>query len=156
MARGKKIKKRIIQPDYLYNSIMVEKFVNNIMRKGKKTIAQKVVYNSFKIIKEKTKKEPLDVFELAIKNVSPALEVKPKRVGGATYQVPREVKGDRKISLASRWIIDAANSKKGKPMKEKLAQELIDASTNIGGAIKKKENMHKMAEANRAFAHFAW
>ena len=156
MARSKKIKKRIIQPDYLYNSIMVEKFINNIMRKGKKTIARKVVYNSFKIVKEKTKKESLDIFELAIKNVSPALEVKPKRVGGATYQVPREVKGDRKISLAFRWIINAANSKKGKPIKEKLAQELIDASNNIGGAVKKKENMHKMAEANRAFAHFAW
>ena len=135
---------------------MVEKFINNIMKKGKKTIARKVVYNSFKIVKEKTKKESLDIFELAIKNVSPVLEVKPKRVGGATYQVPREVKGDRKISLAFRWIINAANSKKGKPMKEKLAQELIDASNNIGGAIKKKENMHKMAEANRAFAHFAW
>jgi len=156
MARNKKIKKRIIQPDYLYSNVMVEKFINNIMRRGKKTIARKVVYNSFNIIKEKTKKDPLEIFELAIKNVSPVLEVKPKRVGGATYQVPREVKGGRKISLTFRWIIDSANSKKGKPMKEKLAQELIDASNSIGGAVKKKENTHKMAEANRAFAHFAW
>src|SRR4030043_1636287 len=125
------------------------------MRRGKKTIARKIVYGAFDAIKEKTKKEPLEVFEKALQNAAPLLEVKPKRVGGATYQVPREVKGERKISLAMRWIIGAAKSKKGKPMKEKLAQELMQASQNTGVAIKKKDDTHRRAEANRAFAHFA-
>ena len=156
MARRKKIKKRIISPDPVYNNVTVAKFINQVMREGKKSIARKIVYGSFDIIKEKTKKEPLEVFESALQNASPFLEVKAKRVGGATYQVPREVKGERKVSLAMRWIINAARAKKGKPMKEKLAQELIDASNNTGTAVKKKEDSHRMAEANRAFAHFAW
>ena len=155
MARKKKIK-RILQPDTIYNNVMVAKLINQVMRKGKKTIARKIVYGAFDIIKEKTKKEPLEVFEKAIKNASPLLEIKPKRVGGATYQVPREVKGERMVTLAMRWIIQAAKSKKGKPMKEKLAEELILASNNEGSAVKKKEDTHRMAEANRAFAHFAW
>ncbi|PIP24447.1 MAG: 30S ribosomal protein S7, partial [Candidatus Nealsonbacteria bacterium CG23_combo_of_CG06-09_8_20_14_all_37_18] len=152
MARKKKIK-RILQPDTVYNNVMVAKLINQVMRKGKKTIARKIVYGAFDIIKEKTKKEPLEVFEKAIKNASPLLEIKPKRVGGATYQVPREVKGERMVTLAMRWIIQAAKSKKGKPMKEKLAEELILASNNEGSAVKKKEDTHRMAEANRAFAH---
>jgi len=156
MARGKKIKKHLITPDFVYNSFNVSKFINYIMRRGKKTIARKIVYNAFDIVKEKTKKEPLEVFEVALKNVSPLLEVKSKRVGGATYQVPIEVKGNRKLALAMRWIIQGAKSKKGKPMKEKLAAELIDAANNTGWAIKKKTNTHRMAEANRAFAHFKW
>jgi len=156
MARRKKIKKRIISPDPVYNNVTVAKFINQVMREGKKSIARKIVYGSFDIIKEKTKKESLEVFESALQNASPFLEVKAKRVGGATYQVPREVKGERKVSLAMRWIINAARAKKGKPMKEKLAQELIDASNNTGTAVKKKEDSHRMAEANRAFAHFAW
>ena len=156
MARGKKIKKHLITPDFVYNSFNVSKFINYIMRRGKKTIARKIVYNAFDIVKEKTKKEPLEVFEIALKNVSPLLEVKSKRVGGATYQVPIEVKGNRKLALAMRWIIQGAKSKKGKPMKEKLAAELIDAANNTGWAIKKKTNTHRMAEANRAFAHFKW
>ena len=156
MARRKKKEKRIISPDSIYNNVQVSKLINQIMRRGKKTIARKIVYKAFEIIKEKTKKEPLDVFEKAIENASPQLEVKPKRVGGATYQVPREVKGDRRITLAMRWIINAAKARKGKPMKEKLAEELIEASENRGVAIKKKEDTHRMAEANRAFAHFAW
>lgn len=156
MARQKKRKKHSISPDPLYNSVIVSKFINQIMRRGKKTIAQKIVYRTFEIIKEKTKKDPLEVFDLAIQNASPLLEVKPKRVGGATYQVPREVRGERRITLAMRWIISAAKSKKGKPMREKLAEELILASRNEGAAIKKKEDTHRMAEANRAFAHFAW
>ena len=155
MARKKKIK-RILQPDTVYNNVMVAKLINQVMRKGKKTIARKIVYGAFDIIKEKTKKEPLEVFEKAIKNASPLLEIKPKRVGGATYQVPREVKGERMVTLAMRWIIQAAKSKKGKPMKDKLAEELILASNNEGSAVKKKEDTHRMAEANRAFAHFAW
>jgi len=155
MARGK-ITKRELSPDSIYNSVMVSKLINHVMKRGKKTIAQKIVYRAFNIIKEKTKKEPLEVFELAIQNASPLLEIKPKRVGGATYQVPREVRGDRKITLAFRWIINAAKNKKGKPMHEKLADELMAAAKNEGSAVKKKEDTHRMAEANRAFAHFAW
>lgn len=152
----RKITKHQISPDLVYNDINVAKFINQIMRRGKKTIARKIVYQAFDIIKEKTKKEPLDVFKLALENTSPLLEVKPKRVGGATYQVPTEVKGDRRLTLAMRWIITGAKSKKGKPMREKLAQEFIDASNNTGWAVKKKNDTHRMAEANRAFAHFAW
>ncbi len=155
MVRKKK-EKRIILPDSIYNNVTVAKFINQIMRRGKKTIAKKIIYKAFEIIKEKTKKEPLGVFEKAIENASPLLEVKSKRVGGATYQVPREVKGDRGVTLAMRWIINAAKARKGKPMREKLAEELIEASENRGVAIKKKEDTHRMAEANRAFAHFAW
>ncbi len=156
MARKKKIKKRTILPDPVYNNVQVSKFINHIMKWGKRTVARKIVYQSFDIIKNKTKKDPLEVFDEAIKNVSPLLEVKPKRIGGATYQIPREVKGDRRISLATRWIIGASRAKKGKPMKEKLAEELINAFNNTGTAIKKKEDTHRMAEANRAFAHFSW
>jgi len=153
MAR-KKIEKRQIEPDLIYHNIQVAKLINRVMRKGKKSIARKIVYNAFEEIKNKTKKEPLEVFEKAIENASPAVEVRSKRVGGATYQVPTEVRGDRKQALAMRWILNAAKAKKGKPMREKLAQELIEASENKGEAIKKKENTHRMAEANRAFAHF--
>jgi small subunit ribosomal protein S7 len=156
MATGLKFKKKVIMPDSVYNDIMVAKFINQVMSNGKKTIAQKIVYGAFDLIKKQTKKEPLDIFKLAIQNVSPVLEVKPKRVGGATYQVPMEVKGNRKLSLAMKWMINSANDKKGKAMKFKLADELIEASENKGNAVKKKENAHKMAEANRAFAHFAW
>lgn len=155
MARLKK-KKQIILPDPVYDNIMVAKFINHIMRRGKKTIAEKILYRAFDIIKEKTKKDSLEIFDLAIKNASPLLEVKSKRVGGATYQVPREVRGDRKITLAMRWIIQSAKSKKGRPMREKLAEELMAAANNEGAAIKKKEDVHRMAEANRAFAHFSW
>ena len=156
MARRKKRTKKEIQPDSVYSNVLVSKLINHIMERGKKTIAQKIVYKAFDIIKEKTKKEPLAVFEKALENASPLLEIKPKRVGGATYQVPREVRGDRKITLAMRWIIGAAKSKKGKPMREKLAEELMAAARNEGAAIKKREDVHRMAEANRAFAHFSW
>jgi small subunit ribosomal protein S7 len=156
MARRKKIKKQVISPDSVYQNTIVSKFINQVMRQGKKTIARKIVYGAFDILKEKTKKEPLEVFNQAIENASPLLEVKPKRIGGATYQVPKEVKGDRKITLAIRWIIQAAKSKKGKPMKEKLAEELMNAANNTGWAVKKRTDTHRMAEANRAFAHFSW
>ena len=155
MRRKKKVK-RIISPDPVYNNVTVAKFINQIMRRGKKTIARKIVYKAFEVIKEKTEKEPLEVFDSALKNAAPLLEVKPRRIGGATYQVPREVRGDRRMTLAMRWIIMAAKSKKGKPMREKLAEELMNAANNTGVAIKKKEDTHRMAEANRAFAHFAW
>lgn len=154
--RRKKKEKRSISPDPLYNNVTVSKFINYVMRKGKKETARKIVYGAFEIIKEKTQKDPLEVFDQAIKNASPLLEVRPRRVGGATYQVPREVKGDRKLALAMRWIIQGAKARKGKPMKERLAEELMDAANNQGFAIKKRENTHRMAEANRAFAHFAW
>jgi small subunit ribosomal protein S7 len=154
--KGKKKAKKAIPPDPVYNSVTVSKFINQVMRKGKKTIAKKIVYGAFEILKEKTKKEPLEIFEQAINNASPLLEVRPKRIGGATYQVPVEVRGERRLTLAMRWIIEAAKSKRGRPMKEKLAEELINAANNTGVAIKKKEDTHKMAEANRAFAHFAW
>ncbi len=155
MAR-RKVEKRVIQPDPVYNNVTVAKFINQVMREGKKTIARKIVYRAFDIVKEKTKKEPLEIFEQALNNAGPLVEVKARRIGGATYQVPREVRGDRKITLAMRWILLGARSRKGKPMREKLAQELMDAASNQGWAIKKKTDTHRMAEANRAFAHFAW
>ena len=155
MRRATKIKKHSV-PDYKYKDPLVGKFINYIMRQGKKSVAQKVVYKAFDIIKEKTKSDPLALFEKAIRNVSPSLEVKSKRVGGANYQVPQPVRAERKIQLTFRWIIKAANSKKGKPMSAKLADEFILASNNEGAAIKKKIDTHRMAEANRAFAHFSW
>lgn len=143
-----------IMPDPVYNNIIVSKFINQIMRKGKKTIARKIVYGSFNFINEKFKKDALEIFIKAIENTSPLMEVRSKRVGGATYQVPIEVTEKRRKSLAMRWIISAAKKGKGKSMKEKLATELAEASENKGTAIKKKEDLRRMAEANRAFAHF--
>lgn len=156
MGRRNKKEKRDILPDPKYKNLVVAKFVNIIMSDGKKSTAQKVVYDAFEIIREKTQKDPIGIFSQAIRNVSPLLEVKSKRVGGANYQVPIEVRGDRRIALAMRWIKDVARSKKGKPMSIRLAEELIDASNKQGAAVKKKEDTHRMAEANRAFAHFAW
>lgn len=156
MRRKKSIQREIIS-DPKYNSALAAKFINNLMKKGKKSIAQKIFYTALGLVVEKNKnEEPIKILEKAIENASPMLEVKSRRVGGANYQVPYEVKGKRKEALAMRWIIDAANKKKGKSMAEKLAQELIDAYNNTGSAIKKKEETHKIAEANRAFAHFAW
>jgi small subunit ribosomal protein S7 len=150
-------KPHIISPDLKYNSVRVEKFINSVMWDGKKSTARKVVYDAFEQIKEKAKTEtPLDVFETAIRNVGPSMEIRSRRVGGANYQVPREVRPERKQALAFRWILLAARGAKGKPMAEKLATELIAAANNEGSAIKKREDTHKMAEANKAFAHFAW
>ncbi len=155
--RRKKSIAREIAPDSRYNDVRLAKFINNVMKGGKKSIAQQIVYGALEIVKSKTKTEnPLELFNKAMDNAAPVVEVKSRRVGGANYQVPYEVRGKRREALAVRWIIDAANSKKGKPMAEKLAQEFIDASNNQGEAIRKKENMHRMAEANKAFAHFAW
>ncbi len=153
--RGKQAPKRKHVPDPEYQDEVIGKFINLLMEEGKKLTAQRVLYDAFAIIKEKTKKDPKEVFDTAMKNVSPVLEVKSRRVGGANYQVPIEVKGDRKIALAMRWIIGASRSRKGKPMREKLAQELMDAAEKQGEAMKKREDVHRMAEANRAFAHFA-
>lgn len=155
MARRKRQYKNDILPDWKYTNAEVAKFINFIMERGKKTIAEKIVYGAFDILKEKTQKEPLEVFQTAMKNAMPILEVKSRRVGGATYQVPTEVRGGRKFALGSRWIIGAARARTGKPMAEKLAAELLDAANNTGTAIKKRADVHRMAEANRAFAHFA-
>ena len=154
----RKVKNRnIVGPDFIYNSPKLEKFINYVMWSGKKETARKVVYKSFEIIKEKTgNSNPLEVFDLAMKNAGPLTEVRSKRIGGANYQVPREVRPERRLALAMRWIRDAARNKKGQPMESKLADELISASKNEGSAIKKKDDTHKMAEANKAFAHFAW
>jgi small subunit ribosomal protein S7 len=153
--RHKKAPKREIAADPKYASTNVAKFVNYIMHDGKKNTAMRVVYAAFDIIAEKTKKNAVEVFEEAIKNISPAVEVKSRRVGGANYQIPIPVRGERRLSLAFRWMIDAARSRKGKPMAEKIAEEIVSASMNEGTAAKKKADVHRMAEANRAFAHFA-
>ena len=153
MRRKKKIK-RPISPDPKYQNIMVTKFINYLMKDGEKSTAQKVLYETFEAM-EKQKKNPLEVFDLAIRNVSPSVDVRSKRVGGANYQVPHKVRGERKIALAFRWILAAAKSKKGMPIGKRLLQELLDASQNQGAAIKKKMDTHRMAEANKAFAHFA-
>jgi small subunit ribosomal protein S7 len=154
----RKVKKRnIVGADFIYNSQKVEKFINYTMWSGKKETARKIVYKAFDVIKEKTgNPNPLEVFDLAIKNAGPLTEVRSKRIGGANYQVPREVRPERRLALSMRWIRDAARSKKGSPMHLKLADELILASKNEGSAVKKKEDTHKMAESNKAFAHFAW
>lgn len=153
--RGKKAPKRRISPDPKHSSEVIAKFINLVMKGGKKGVAQSVVYDALDIIAEKTKGDPVTVFDKAIQNVTPVLEVKSRRIGGANYQVPIEVKGGRKHGLAMRWIIEAARKRKGKPMREKLAMELMDAANMEGEAMKKREDVHRMAEANRAFAHFA-
>ena len=156
MPRKRVISKRKITPDPKYGSVLVSKFVNNLMSKGKKSIVQSIVYNSFDIIENKTKQDPLSVFEKAVENVKPAVEVKSRRVGGSTYQVPTEVKPARRQALSIRWIINFARQRGEKTMAAKLAGELMDAANNRGIAIKKKEDTHKMADANKAFAHYRW
>ena len=153
--RRRRPEKRTILPDPIYNDLVVAKFINYIMVGGKKSVAEKIFYNSLEIISNQMKSnEPLDVFKKAIKNVAPMLEVKSKRIGGATYQVPMEVADSRKMALAMRWILNYSRSRKGKTMSNRLAAELIAASKNEGASVKKKEDTHKMAEANKAFAHF--
>lgn len=156
MRRKIKTKKEI-KPDFVYNSTLVEKFTNYIMKKGEKAVARKIMYSTLDEIKKKAKTEnPLEIFEKAIKNTSPLLEVRSRRIGGANYQVPREVRPERRFALSCRWILEAARVKKGTTMVNRLTDEIIAASKNEGAAVKKRENVHKMAEANRAFAHFAW
>lgn len=154
--RRRRAEVRKIAPDPVYNDVLVAKLINRVMWDGKKTVAQKIVYEAFEYIREKTGKDPLEVFHKAVDNVRPVLEVRPRRVGGATYQVPIEVQEPRKTSLALRWIVSAARAKKGRPMYLKLAEELIASYQGTGAAVKKKEDVHKMAEANRAFAHLRW
>ncbi|MCX8092944.1 MAG: 30S ribosomal protein S7 [Candidatus Goldbacteria bacterium] len=155
MPRRKKVIKRQIFPDSKYNSELVSRFINCIMLKGKKSIAERLTYSAFDIIK-KQGKDPLEVCNKAVENVKPLLELKTRRIGGANYQIPVEVNPDRRISLAVRWIINAARERKERGFHERLAAEILAASENQGGAVKKKEDTHKMAEANKAFAHFRW
>lgn len=154
--RGKRAPKRNIAPDPIYNSKVIAKFINRVMIGGKKTVAQGVVYGAMDQIKASGEGEPIEIFELAMRNVSPRQEVKSRRVGGSSYQVPVEVRGERKEALAQRWIIQFAKSRPGHSMKDRLAAELIDASKNTGGAVKRREDMQKMADANRAFSHFKY
>ncbi len=153
----RKIKNKYpVVPEPVFESLKLAKLINYVMDSGKKNAARKIVYDCMTTLKEKTKTEPLEVFEAALKNTAPAMEVRSRRVGGANYQVPREVRPERRQALSMKWIVEAARNKKGKPMAEKLAEEIIAASKNEGEAVKKRENTHKMAEANKAFAHFAW
>jgi len=155
--RRKLKNKPIIKPDIAYKSVRLEKFVNYLMYDGKKETARKVVYDAMDAVKTKAKVEdPIEIFEMAMKNAGPVMEVRSRRIGGANYQVPREVRAERRLSLAMRWILGAARSKKGSPMSVRLAEELISASKNEGEAIKKRDNTHKVAESNKAFAHFSW
>jgi small subunit ribosomal protein S7 len=156
MPRKGSVPKREIPPDPKYNDVLVQKMINCVMWDGKKSVAEKIVYGALDILRERLKDDPLKIFHKAIENVKPILETRPRRVGGATYQVPVEVRPERQISLAIKWIINAARSRSGKPMKERLAEELIDAFNNRGAAVKKREDTHRMAEANRAFAHYRW
>lgn len=152
--RRNRPEKRVIPPDVRYNSVKVQSFINRVMKDGKKSVATRVVYDAFDLIEARTKRAPLEVFEQAFHNVSPVMEVKPRRVGGATYQVPMEVPHHRRFALATRWILQAARSRSGRSFAEKLAGELMDAANNTGSAIRKREETHKMAESNRAFSHF--
>lgn len=156
MPRRYRPPKRVVVPDSKYQSEMVSRFINKLMLRGKKSVAERIIYDTFDIIERRMERPPLGVFEEAISNAAPALEVKSRRVGGATYQVPIEVSPDRRTSLAVRWIIQHARSRSGRSMAEKLAAELMDAAKGVGTTIKKKEDTHRMAEANRAFAHYRW
>ena len=148
--------KRDVLPDPVYNSVMLTKFINQVMLDGKKGVAERIVYGAFEIIKDKTGKDPMEVFDEAMKNVMPVLEVKARRVGGANYQVPVEVRPERRQTLGIRWLVINTRKRGGKTMQEKLAAELMDAANNVGASVKKREDTHKMAEANRAFAHYRW
>ncbi len=156
MPRRYRPPRRDVEPDVRYNSKLVSHLINRVMKKGKKSIAARIVYDALDIVARQTKRPPVEVLEEALQNVSPVLEVKPRRVGGSTYQIPVEVPPHRQLSLALRWILAAARSRGGRPMAERLANELMDAARGTGAAVKKKEDTHRMAEANRAFAHYRW
>ena len=156
MPRRARVVKRDVLPDEKFNSKTVARFVNRLMYCGKRDVAYSIFYRAMDIIAEQTKREPMEVFEQAIKNSTPMLEVKPRRVGGATYQVPVEIKGDRRSALAMRWLLKSARARSGRSMAEKLAGEIRDASQGLGATVKKREDTHRMAEANKAFAHYRW
>ena len=154
--RRTKPEKREITPDVKYNNQLVQEMINRVMKRGKTSTARRIVYDAFDLIEERSRRNPVEVYEEALQNASPMLEVKPRRVGGATYQVPVEVRPERRVSLALRWLLGSAADRSGRSMAEKLAAEIMDAANNTGSAIKKKEDTHRMAEANRAFAHYRW
>ena len=156
MPRKGPAPKRRIQPDPVYGSVIVAKFVNNLLQDGKKSVAEGIFYGALEIVEEKMQKSPIEVFEQAIRNIQPAIEVKPRRVGGSTYQVPIEVRFDRKQALAFRWLKMYSQKRGGRTMREKLAAEIMDAANNSGQAVKRREDTHRMAEANKAFAHYRW
>jgi small subunit ribosomal protein S7 len=156
MPRRYRPPRRKIQPDPRYDSELVARFINRLMRHGKKSLATRIMYDTFEIIEERTHRNPLEVFHQAVENATPILEVRPRRVGGATYQIPVEVRPERRTSLAIRWLIRSAQARKGRPIAERLADELMDAARNTGTTVKRKEDTHKMADANRAFAHYRW
>lgn len=156
MPRKGPAKKREILPDPVYGSKLLQRFINRVLIKGKKSIAEGLVYGALQLVEDRTKKNGLEVFEQALKNIMPAVEVKPRRVGGATYQVPIEVRSDRRVSLAMRWMVTYARKRSGRTMVEKIAGEIIDAANNTGASVKKREDGYRMAEANKAFAHYRW
>jgi len=156
MPRRNKPPKRIIAPDPIYNSEAVSKFVNIVMHDGKRAVAERIMYEALRRASRQAKREPMDIFDAALRNATPLLEVKPRRVGGATYQVPIEIRPERRLALARRWLVRFARQRGGKSMSEKLAFELLDASNNTGGAVKRKEETHRMAESNKAFSHFRY
>jgi small subunit ribosomal protein S7 len=154
MSRRNKPQKRALTPDVRYQSENVQSFINRVIKNGKRSVAATIIYDAMEMVEDRTKRNPLEVFDQAMKNVAPVMEVKPRRVGGATYQVPMEVPPDRRFALATRWILQAAQARSGKSFAEKLAGEFMDAANNTGAAIRKREETHKMAEANRAFSHY--
>jgi len=156
MPRRYRPTKRKVKPDIKYGNEVVEMCINRMMQRGKKSTARSIVYDAFDLVEERTKRDPMQTFDQAIKNATPMIEVKPRRVGGATYQIPIEVPPDRRLSLALRWLLASARSRSGKSMAEKLAAELMDAANNVGATIKKREDTHRMAEANKAYAHYRW
>jgi len=156
MSRRNRAARRVVEPDARYNSELVVRFCNKLMVNGKKSVALRVIYDAFEIIEQRAKKSPLEVFELAVKNATPMIEVRPRRVGGATYQIPIEVRTERRMSLSLRWLVQSMRQRSGKSMADKIAAELMDAAAGQGSAVKKKDDTHRMAEANRAFAHYRW
>lgn len=156
MPRRARVVRREVPPDPKYGSRILQRFINKVMMRGKKSLAERIVYGALDLIERQTRQNPLDVFEQALRNVTPVLEVKPRRVGGATYQVPVEIRGDRRISLAMRWLIQSARARSGRSMIEKLAAELMDAARGQGATVKRRDDVHRMAEANKAFAHYRW
>lgn len=156
MPRKGPAPRRVIPPDPVYNDVLVQRFINRLMMCGKKSVAEKIFYKAMEVVGERTKRNPLEVFHQALKNVMPILEVRPRRVGGATYQVPMEVRPERRVSLGIRWLVTSARRRGGRTMIEKLAAEIMDAANNQGAAVKKREDTHRMAEANKAFAHYRW
>ena len=156
MPRRRRPERHPIRPDARYDSVQVQMVINRIMRNGKKSVAEKIMYDALEIIRDRVRQEPLEVFEQALANITPEMEVRPRRVGGATYQVPVEIRHDRRSSLGIRWLVTAARSRKGRPAHMSLADELLDAYNHTGAAVRRREETHRMAEANRAFAHYRW